>query len=415
MRPVKQGLCTLVLTLAVIMLTGGVAYAAPLLPQSFYGTVTATEGTVNGGQIEAVLDGQSFTIDFEGTTFGGSGKATDHTLDVSGENIKHVITFKVNGVEANESTEYIPGEITCFNLTVKGTSNPGVSLTSIIAEANSSSSVDLTVNEKVPIVVTAVYSDNTKRNVTAESSFSSSNDSVAKVADGQIAGLKVGTAAITVAYGGKTASIAVEVYKTGGGNPGGNGGGALNLPGAGVPAVLTFTDIADCWAKANIEKLVQLGIAAGYPDKTFRPGNPITRGETVTMLIKAAGLSPATDCSNLKAFKDYPQMEEWVKPYASAAVQAGIIKGYANGNLQLSRRVNRIELFAMLARMLKTTETAQINFTDKDQIPVWGLEPLGRLLAQHLVSGYPDGTIRPSRTATRAEVAAMLALYLDNK
>lgn len=48
-----------------------------------------------------------------------------------------------------------------------------------------------------------------------------------------------------------------------------------------------FIDINEHWAKTHIDKLEAYGIVNGYEDGTFRPDEPITRGEAATMISNA--------------------------------------------------------------------------------------------------------------------------------
>ena len=50
---------------------------------------------------------------------------------------------------------------------------------------------------------------------------------------------------------------------------------------------IKLTDIENCWAKEDIEYLIELGLIKGYEDNTFRPDAPITRAEMATMLARA--------------------------------------------------------------------------------------------------------------------------------
>ena len=47
-----------------------------------------------------------------------------------------------------------------------------------------------------------------------------------------------------------------------------------------------FSDISNHWARAEIEKMAQLGIAGGYPDGTFKPDAPLSRAEAAVMLSR---------------------------------------------------------------------------------------------------------------------------------
>lgn len=48
-----------------------------------------------------------------------------------------------------------------------------------------------------------------------------------------------------------------------------------------------FTDIDGHWAKVHIEKLADYGIVNGFADGTFRPDEPIKRGEVAAMVSNA--------------------------------------------------------------------------------------------------------------------------------
>ena len=49
---------------------------------------------------------------------------------------------------------------------------------------------------------------------------------------------------------------------------------------------IKLTDIENCWAKQDIEYLVELGLIKGYEDNTFRPDESITRAEMAALLAR---------------------------------------------------------------------------------------------------------------------------------
>ncbi|WP_236334058.1 X2-like carbohydrate binding domain-containing protein [Paenibacillus auburnensis] len=65
-----------------------------------------------------------------------------------------------------------------------------------------------------------------------------------------------------------------------------------------------FTDIAGSWAKAAILKAQAAGILKGYPDGSFRPGQPLTRAETVVAMNRVLGISAAGSAAT--KFSDVP-------------------------------------------------------------------------------------------------------------
>lgn len=58
-----------------------------------------------------------------------------------------------------------------------------------------------------------------------------------------------------------------------------------------APASATFPDVPTShWAFRYVEALVDSGITEGFPDGTFRPTDPVTRGQLATFLTRALGL-----------------------------------------------------------------------------------------------------------------------------
>jgi hypothetical protein len=47
---------------------------------------------------------------------------------------------------------------------------------------------------------------------------------------------------------------------------------------------VNFSDISRHWAKADINSAAEIGWVNGYPDGTFRPDQPITRAEFMTLV-----------------------------------------------------------------------------------------------------------------------------------
>ena len=56
----------------------------------------------------------------------------------------------------------------------------------------------------------------------------------------------------------------------------------------------SFTDIANCWAKSEIERTAILGWTNGYSDGSFRPNNNITRAEVATLVNRVLQRQPGT-------------------------------------------------------------------------------------------------------------------------
>lgn len=68
-------------------------------------------------------------------------------------------------------------------------------------------------------------------------------------------------------------------------------GRCLRFQGVTGAANSTFADMQDIggWSRGMVQEAAELGIIQGYPDGTFKPGLPITRGQMACFLVRALG------------------------------------------------------------------------------------------------------------------------------
>ncbi|THF83238.1 discoidin domain-containing protein [Cohnella fermenti] len=175
--------------------------------------------------------------------------------------------------------------------------------------------------------------------------------------------------------------------------------------------VVPFKDVTESnWAKKDIDRLVKLGAISGYADGSFKPEAQITRAEFLKILVLAMGLKS----QETKVFTDTKQ--HWAKDYISIAGSLGIVFGRAGDMFAPDEVITRQEMAIMLARSGKLSENAtgtSGGFIDQEQIPVWADEAIGAIISANIMNGYPDGSFKPARNATRAEAAAVIVRLLD--
>ena len=87
-------------------------------------------------------------------------------------------------------------------------------------------------------------------------------------------------------------------------------------------------------------------IASGYPDATYRPDLPITRAQMIGMLHRIAGSPPAAGLP-ATGLSDVPA---WIDTAARWAVAEGIVTGYGDGTFRPDRSITRAEVARMLHR-----------------------------------------------------------------
>ena len=119
-----------------------------------------------------------------------------------------------------------------------------------------------------------------------------------------------------------------------------------------------YVDIDNHWAKASILVMNELGIVKGYEDGTFRPENYITRAEFATMVSRFANMK---NIEIKGSFKDVTT-EHWAYKTINFAKIMGWISGYEDGTFKPDNPITRAEAITIINRMLQRTgDIGRIN------------------------------------------------------
>ncbi|NOU68966.1 hypothetical protein GC096_33645 [Paenibacillus sp. LMG 31461] len=168
-------------------------------------------------------------------------------------------------------------------------------------------------------------------------------------------------------------------------------------------------DLLPVWAKAEIEELLSKGIVDKQSGSSaFESSTPLTRADAAVWLLHVAefsGLDTTQKNDNpiFKDIEDQVHRKEIVK-----AAGFGLIEGYEDGTFRPKASISRIEIAAMLQRVLKLDATYASDFADQSIIPAWATLAVGAMSKAAIVRGYEDHTFRPYNQVTRAEAAVML-------
>lgn len=144
----------------------------------------------------------------------------------------------------------------------------------------------------------------------------------------------------------------------------------------------------------------------GYPDGTVKPEGNITRAETAAILFRLMdNSSRKTYLSTKSGFRDVTA-GSWYNTYVATLNNAGVITDSANGYFRPNEAITRAELAAMLASFTETTRAA--NYFDDVSANHWAANAIAICAKLGWITGYPDGSFRPDRNVTRAELMAMI-------
>ncbi|MFA7533167.1 MAG: S-layer homology domain-containing protein, partial [Tissierellaceae bacterium] len=148
----------------------------------------------------------------------------------------------------------------------------------------------------------------------------------------------------------------------------------------------------------------------GYPDGNFKPDRQITRAEIATIFARILNLDNYV--KNETMYKDV-ELDAWYARAVEAASRRGLFEGYEDGRFRPDDPISRAELAAVIARYLNLTEGKEIKEILKDIEGHWAEDHIRELYRNNVVSGYEDGTFKPQNKLKRSEAVTMINRMLN--
>ena len=175
-----------------------------------------------------------------------------------------------------------------------------------------------------------------------------------------------------------------------------------------------FSDV-NGWEKEYVYYLADRKILNGKADGQFKPADNITRAEFVKILAAVSGqdVSKSTGTS----FSDV-NAASWYAPYVEWAYRNGIVKG-SNGNFKPSANITRQDMAVMIENfskyMSKTVPSMEAGktFADDSRIASYAKDAVASLQKAGIISGDVNGKFLPQSSATRAQAAKMITVYMQ--
>ena len=168
-----------------------------------------------------------------------------------------------------------------------------------------------------------------------------------------------------------------------------------------------FTDVSpNAWYYANVMEAAADGYVSGYGDGTFGPTRSITRAEFAAMIANVLGSTYSNDVD--PAFKDVTS-GSWANGAIAFCAENGIISGYEDGTFQPNKTITRQEAASMLRNAFHLTGSTGELFPDDSAIAGWAKENVYAVKHSGLMKGDADtGNFRPTSSITRAEAASIM-------
>jgi hypothetical protein len=149
----------------------------------------------------------------------------------------------------------------------------------------------------------------------------------------------------------------------------------------------------------------------GYPDGTVRPDGTLTREEAARMLCNVIERSDSFPYNG-----EYSDVDagRWSADDIAYLSRLGILTGYPDGTFRPTRNITRAELVTLLCRYKGIGQgSAESGFPDAADH--WAATYITAFSARGLITGYPDGRFGPDRPITRAEAVAVMCRLLERE
>ena len=184
-----------------------------------------------------------------------------------------------------------------------------------------------------------------------------------------------------------------------------------------TPVALPFTDVkSGNWFYDAVKYAYAQGLMTGTSATTFTPNGTMNRAMIVTVLYRLEKSPAVTGASK---FTDVPA-GQWYSDAVAWAAANKIVNGYDETTFGPMNAVTREQMAAILFRYEQykglenvTLEENLNRFPDQNKISAYAIPALQWAVGQKIINGNADGTLDPTGTATRAQVAQIFTNLLN--
>lgn len=174
--------------------------------------------------------------------------------------------------------------------------------------------------------------------------------------------------------------------------------------------ISAFPDaVPTAWYHDGVHYCLENRLMNGYDTGMFGPDDFLSRAQLARILWNLAGQPAVTGESG---FPDVAP-DAWYARAVTWARQNGVINGYSDGRFGPDDLITREQLAAMLWRYAGSPAATGtgLAFSDAGSISAYADSAVLWALGTEIVRGYPDATLAPKGTASRAEAAVMLQRF----
>ena len=177
-----------------------------------------------------------------------------------------------------------------------------------------------------------------------------------------------------------------------------------------------FSDLSEkAWYYPSVREMVSFGLMNGTSKTAFSPDKSLTRAMLVTILWRMEG-TPQVMPSGFRDVTD----GKWYTGAVDWASDDGVIQGYPDATFHPDDAITREQAAVILFRYApvagrSNNARADLDrYADAGKISSYAREAMSWANACGILSGYPDGTLRPKDKASRAQIAKMIITFREN-
>ena len=196
--------------------------------------------------------------------------------------------------------------------------------------------------------------------------------------------------------------------------------GRVTVEASFTPAPLPFEDVAPgAWYEEAVRYAYFHNIMEGMRETEFSPTTALTRAMAAQILYNLEG-QPDLSSENLGYPYEDVDAQAWYGDAVYWARLTGVATGYGDGTFQPGDSITRQEFAQMLYNYAKykgydlTAEGDLSTFPDANSIADWAEAAMRWANGNQLINGHDDGTLEPDGTATRAQAASILMKFDQN-
>lgn len=162
------------------------------------------------------------------------------------------------------------------------------------------------------------------------------------------------------------------------------------------------------WSREAVEAISAQGISNALSPIAYEPAMNITRGEFAMYLVRTLKLASESS----ENFSDVEADAVYTKELAIGKA-LGILNGVGDNKFNPEAEISRQDMMTIIARGMGLTGDYNLsNYSDAGLIADYALQSVKAMINAGLVKGNADGTINPEGKTTRAEAAVIMERIL---